>query len=91
MYVTSIPRQVRLLTPSVVVWAVGAKDIVDHSGDKNIGNGAGKQFINGACTSNADCATDCCATFPDKGVDKGVCSGKAADTLNTKEGCGFGN
>ncbi len=45
----------------------------DPAGDKNIGNGAGKQFITGACLSDADCASTCCAVLGSGGI----CSGTA--------------
>lgn len=46
--------------------------------------GAGKQFITGACTSDADCASACC----------GFKSGKCAGPVVAQErdgGCGFGD
>jgi len=48
------------------------------------GNGAGKQFITGACTGDADCASGCC----------GFKSGKCAGAIVAQErdgGCGFGD
>ncbi|KAI5460199.1 hypothetical protein BGZ63DRAFT_455710 [Mariannaea sp. PMI_226] len=57
----------------------------DPSGDKNIGNGKGLQFITGACLSNADCQSGCCATFSGGGI----CSGLAVSNVNGKQGCGF--
>jgi hypothetical protein len=48
------------------------------------GNGAGKQFITGPCTSDADCADGCC----------GFNTGKCAGPIIAQEidgGCGFGN
>ncbi|KAF1845968.1 uncharacterized protein K460DRAFT_118104 [Cucurbitaria berberidis CBS 394.84] len=48
------------------------------------GNGAGKQFITGACSSDADCAAGCC----------GFRSGKCAGPVVAQErdgGCGFGD
>ncbi|KAK2608815.1 hypothetical protein QQS21_002672 [Conoideocrella luteorostrata] len=57
----------------------------DPAGDKNIGNGQGKQFITGGCLSNADCASKCCAQ--QKG--SGVCSGLGAQFEAGKTGCGF--
>ncbi|KAL7935106.1 hypothetical protein V8C35DRAFT_300732 [Trichoderma chlorosporum] len=57
----------------------------DPSGAKNLGNGKGQQFITGACLSDADCASGCCA-----GLNGGaVCSGVGAQTQNGKQGCGF--
>ncbi|KAM5349724.1 hypothetical protein ACJ41O_006229 [Fusarium nematophilum] len=58
----------------------------DPSGDKNIGNGQGTQFITGACLSDADCQSGCCATI-DSG---GICSAEAAANEQGKQGCGFG-
>ncbi|MCJ1371577.1 hypothetical protein MMC20_002795 [Loxospora ochrophaea] len=49
------------------------------AGSQNVGNGEGKQFITGACDSNADCASACCAS--------GLCSAKAVAAA--KGGCGF--
>ncbi|KAH8656706.1 hypothetical protein BGZ60DRAFT_518827 [Tricladium varicosporioides] len=48
------------------------------------GNKAGKQFITGPCTSDADCAQSCC----------GFKSGKCAGPVVAQErdgGCGFGD
>ncbi|PHH85697.1 hypothetical protein CDD83_56 [Cordyceps sp. RAO-2017] len=79
-------------TVAFAAWAVMGKDIIDHSGDANSGNGNGQQFINGKCEANADCKTGCCAKFIDNNVALGVCSGDQADFLNTKCGCGtFGD
>ncbi|KAL2679213.1 hypothetical protein Neosp_009980 [[Neocosmospora] mangrovei] len=58
----------------------------DPAGDKNVGNGQGLQFITGACLSDADCASECCATLNGSGV----CSAKAAANEQGKQGCGFG-
>ncbi|KAI0599240.1 hypothetical protein F4775DRAFT_132222 [Biscogniauxia sp. FL1348] len=58
----------------------------DPAGDKNIGNGAGQQFIGGACLSGADCASTCCATLSGAGI----CSGLGAQFQAGKTGCGFG-
>jgi hypothetical protein len=55
----------------------------DPSGDKNVGNGSGQQFIGGQCLNNADCASGCCAG------PSGICSGVGASTQNGKTGCGF--
>lgn len=57
----------------------------DPSGDKNIGNGQGTQFITGACISNADCASGCCAAINGGGV----CSAEAVAFAQGKQGCGF--
>ncbi|KND01257.1 uncharacterized protein SPPG_03071 [Spizellomyces punctatus DAOM BR117] len=48
------------------------------------GNGKGTQFITGPCSSDADCASDCC----------GFNSGKCAGPVIAQErdgGCGFGD
>lgn len=55
----------------------------DPAGVKNVGNGAGGQFIGGQCLSAADCASGCCAG------PSGICSGPGASTQNGKTGCGF--
>ncbi|PMD57623.1 uncharacterized protein K444DRAFT_665150 [Hyaloscypha bicolor E] len=57
----------------------------DPAGAKNVGNGAGGQFIGGQCLSNADCGSGCCAN------PTGICSGPGASTQNGKTGCGFGS
>ncbi|KAL1874214.1 hypothetical protein VTK73DRAFT_541 [Phialemonium thermophilum] len=57
----------------------------DPAGAKNVGNGAGQQFITGACLSDADCASGCCARL-DGG---GICSGPAVSFAQGKQGCGF--
>ncbi|KAK0657778.1 hypothetical protein B0T16DRAFT_301280, partial [Cercophora newfieldiana] len=62
---------------------------VDPSGAKNVGNGAGGQFITGQCLSNADCASGCCATLPQGGTTIGICSGPAVGNAQGKQGCGF--
>ncbi|RYP64116.1 hypothetical protein DL770_009250 [Monosporascus sp. CRB-9-2] len=59
----------------------------DPAGDQNIGNGAGGQFIGGACLSSADCASACCATLNGAGI----CSGVGAQFQAGKQGCGFGD
>jgi hypothetical protein len=56
----------------------------DPAGEKNVGNGVGRQFIGGQCLSAADCASGCCA-FP-----CGICSGPGAQFQAGKQGCGFG-
>lgn len=55
----------------------------DINGAKNVGNGAGGQFITGQCLSNADCGSGCCAG------PSGICSGPGASTQAGKTGCGF--
>ena len=57
----------------------------DPSGDKNVGNGTGKQFIGGQCLSESDCASGCCA------LPCGICSGPGAQFQAGKQGCGFGS
>lgn len=56
------------------------------AGAKNVGAGAGAQFITGGCTANADCGSACCANNS-QGL--GVCSAEAAALQNDKQGCGF--
>jgi len=56
----------------------------DPAGAKNVGNGAGKQFIGGQCLDTADCASGCCAK------PCGICSGPGAQFQAGKLGCGFG-
>jgi hypothetical protein len=60
--------------------------VIDQNapGAANVGNKAGKQFITGQCTSDADCASGCC------GFKSGKCAG--AIIAQTRDGgCGFGN
>lgn len=56
----------------------------DPAGEKNVGNGAGGQFIGGQCLDAADCASGCCA------LPCGICSGPGAQFQAGKQGCGFG-
>ena len=56
----------------------------DPAGEKNVGNGAGGQFIGGQCLNAADCASGCCA------LPCGICSGPGAQFQAGKQGCGFG-
>ncbi|KAK4096984.1 glycoside hydrolase family 75 protein [Parathielavia hyrcaniae] len=65
------------------------QSLPDPSGEKNVGNGAGVQFIGGECLGAADCASGCCATLPRGGQTIGVCSGVGAQTQAGKQGCGF--
>ncbi|KAK5653956.1 hypothetical protein OQA88_7632 [Cercophora sp. LCS_1] len=65
------------------------QNLPDPAGEKNIGNGAGIQFIGGQCNGAADCASGCCATLPRGGATIGVCSGVGAQTQAGKQGCGF--
>ncbi|KAL2204582.1 hypothetical protein CC79DRAFT_1337119 [Sarocladium strictum] len=58
----------------------------DPAGDGNVGNGQGLQFITGACLSNADCGSGCCAGLNGGGI----CSGPAVGNAQGKTGCGFG-
>lgn len=58
----------------------------DPAGAKNLGNGAGGQFIGGACNSNKDCASACCAAQTDG--TQPVCSGPGAQFQVGKLGCG---
>lgn len=58
--------------------------VVDWS-RRHYGTGQGKQWIEGACASNADCATNCCAfTQP-----RAICSSPRAAYQDGKRGCGF--
>jgi hypothetical protein len=57
----------------------------DPSGEKNVGNGAGQQFIGGQCLNAKDCASGCCA------LPCGICSGPGAQFQAGKQGCGFGD
>lgn len=68
-------------TVALSVYAVG-----DPSGEKNVGNGNGGQFITGRCLSDADCASGCCAGLQDGAI----CSARAVQFANGKQGCGFG-
>ncbi|KAL2150900.1 hypothetical protein VTH82DRAFT_5998 [Thermothelomyces myriococcoides] len=65
------------------------QNIPDPSGEKNVGNGNGLQFIGGQCLGAADCASGCCATLPQGGQTIGVCSGVGAQNQAGKQGCGF--
>lgn len=55
----------------------------DPAGEKNVGNGVGRQFIGGQCLDATDCASGCCA------LPCGICSGPAASFQAGKQGCGF--
>jgi hypothetical protein len=57
----------------------------DPSGEKNVGNGKGQQFIGGQCLSSKDCGSGCCA------LPCGICSGVGAQFQAGKQGCGFGD
>lgn len=57
----------------------------DVPGAENVGQGDGSQFITGACVSDADCASGCCATLEGAGV----CSAEAVQFEDGKQGCGF--
>ncbi|KAK5987878.1 Biotrophy-associated secreted protein 2 [Cladobotryum mycophilum] len=74
-------------TGSVAVPAGFDASIGDPAGAKNLGNGQGKQFITGACLSNADCASGCCAAVRGGAL----CSGVGAQFQNGKQGCGSFN
>ena len=66
------------------------QNLPDPAGEKNVGNGAGAQFIAGQCLADADCASGCCATLPRGAETIGVCSGVGAQNQAGKQGCGFG-
>jgi len=68
---------------SLATTATAGGPAFDPSGVKNVGNGAGAQFIGGQCLSAADCASTCCAG------PSGICSGLGAQTQAGKTGCGF--
>ncbi|KAL8905448.1 MAG: hypothetical protein Q9207_002641 [Kuettlingeria erythrocarpa] len=72
-----------IATTALFAAAVLAVAPFDPSGTKNVGNGAGGQFIGGQCLSNADCGSACCAN------PTGICSGPGAQLQNGKTGCGF--
>ena len=78
------------LPASILVLAIAIPEPLplspDPAGLKNIGNGHGTQFIGGACLSQADCASACCATL----AGAGICSGPGAQFQAGKQGCGFG-
>ncbi|CZR50133.1 uncharacterized protein PAC_00005 [Phialocephala subalpina] len=57
----------------------------NNAGAKNVGNGAGAQFITGGCVADADCSSACCANASNVGV----CSAEAAAFQNGKAGCNF--
>ncbi|AEO59530.1 glycoside hydrolase family 75 protein [Thermothelomyces thermophilus ATCC 42464] len=57
----------------------------DPAGAANVGNGQGQQFIGGECTSDADCASACCALVNTGEERFGICSGPAANTQNGKQ------
>ncbi len=71
--------------PRIVAVAALAQITPNNAGARNVGEGAGAQFITGGCVNNADCQTNCCADA--SGV--GVCSAVAAQFQNGKNGCGF--
>ncbi|KAM0276942.1 hypothetical protein ACHAQH_006227 [Verticillium albo-atrum] len=73
---------------AAAAFALPSPVVPDPSGEKNIGNGNGVQFIGGACLSSADCASQCCAI---NGGNGGVCSGLGAQFQAGKQGCGFGD
>lgn len=54
----------------------------------NVGTGNGLQFITGACLSNADCASGCCAGKV--GSTTAACSAVLVAFDSGKTGCGFG-
>ncbi|KAI0123184.1 hypothetical protein BJ170DRAFT_103316 [Xylariales sp. AK1849] len=72
---------------AITVLAIPSPLTPDPAGAKNVGNGAGGQFIGGACLSTADCASACCATL----AGAGICSGVGAQFQAGKQGCGFGD
>lgn len=71
----------------MTVLAIPSPLTPDPAGAKNVGNGAGQQFIGGACLSSKDCGSACCATLNGAGI----CSGTGAQFQAGKTGCGFGD
>lgn len=57
------------------------------AGDQNVGTGNGLQFITGPCTSDADCASGCCAGRV--GSATAACSAVLVANDDGKTGCGF--
>ncbi|KAE8445037.1 hypothetical protein EG329_013751 [Mollisiaceae sp. DMI_Dod_QoI] len=55
----------------------------DPSGSINVGNGVGRQFIDGQCLSDSDCGSACCAN------PTGICSTLDSAFSDGKTGCGF--
>ncbi|GFP51939.1 biotrophy-associated secreted protein 2 [Trichoderma asperellum] len=78
---------VRLSVASALTFALSVYALGDPAGAKNVGNGAGGQFIGGQCLSSKDCASTCCAFI----AGGGVCSGIGAQFQAGKSGCGFGD
>ncbi|KUJ18511.1 biotrophy-associated secreted protein 2 [Mollisia scopiformis] len=77
---------VRITLLAILAFAMTVLAITpNNAGAKNVGNGAGAQFITGGCVADADCSSACCANA--SGV--GVCSAEAAAFQNGKDGCGF--
>ncbi|TQV92452.1 hypothetical protein V2A60_007142 [Cordyceps javanica] len=77
---------VRIAVAALLTFAVSVLAVGDAAGAANVGNGQGKQFITGACLSDADCASGCCAGLKDGAV----CSARAVANEQGKQGCGFG-
>ncbi|KAK1778320.1 hypothetical protein QBC45DRAFT_304891, partial [Copromyces sp. CBS 386.78] len=84
-----IIASVQALPAGRILQARQTGNIPDPSGEKNVGNGQGLQFIGGQCLSAADCASTCCATLPRTSDTIGVCSGLGAQFQAGKQGCGF--
>ncbi|OAA46812.1 hypothetical protein NOR_02448 [Metarhizium rileyi] len=55
------------------------------AGQNGLGNGQGKQFITGPCSSNADCASACCAQSNGGAP---ACAAKAVANENGQNRCG---
>ena len=78
------------------VFAIAAPQnlLPDGNSFGNLGNGAGLQFITGACRSTADCNQDnvpsCCA-FLVSYTSTGICSSIAAGPVDGQRGCGYGD
>ncbi|EJP64130.1 uncharacterized protein BBA_06834 [Beauveria bassiana ARSEF 2860] len=80
---------VRLIVASVLTFALSAYATGNAAGNAagaaNIVNGQGKQSNQGACISDADCRSGCCAGLNNAAV----CSARNAAFDQGKRGCGF--
>ena len=79
---------------AVSVTAALQNRLPDRNSFGNLGNGAGLQFITGACLFTADCNQDnvpsCCA-FLVSYTSTGICSSIAARPVDGQRGCGYGD
>ncbi|KAM3545423.1 hypothetical protein ARSEF1564_001736 [Beauveria bassiana] len=80
---------VRLIVASVLTFALSAYATGNAAGNAagaaNVVNGQGKQSNQGACISDADCKSGCCAGLNNVAV----CSARNAAFDQGKRGCGF--